>query len=229
MSIRGSRLIALLLLALANVACEGAPTAPADQQAAGVDAVDADDHAASLEHTTWPSAADPGPPFYARIEFTPPHFLIAGEWAVVPFFRDPSCIPENFNLLRLFDPPAVFGCPLVVSGFALWEEVGVAAPRVSVASGTDVPVWLIPADAALAAIEDDVLTIGELATLPGRLVGEATRFRELLHPTPFFGRGGHANPKLTIDARGTLEDGRDFRYRLTRVRGQVRSTAIDFR
>lgn len=229
MSIRDSRLIILPLLTLAAVACEGAPTAPVDQQAVGVDLVEAHGHAASLEHTTWPSAADPGPPFYARIEFTPPHFLFVDDWAVVPFFRDPSCIPESFNLLGLFDPPAAFGCPLAVSGFALWEEVGVAAPRVSAASGTGVPVWLIPADAALAAIEDDVLTIGELAALPGHLVGEATRFRELLHPTPFFGQGGHPNPKLVIDAQGVLEDGRDFRYRLTRVRGQVRSTGIDFR
>jgi hypothetical protein len=71
--------------------------------------------------------------------------------------------------------------------------------------GSAVPFWFVPADAVLEAMEDGVLTIAELAALPGRITGTATRFNEELHPHPLppaLGGGGHPNPKLVQSARG---------------------------
>lgn len=219
-------------LTLVLVACEHGATAPVDTRAAEEAAAAAPAaSSAGLVRSTFPSAQDPGPPFYARIEPHPPPFFIVDGWAVVQFYRDPTCIRANFNLLAFFDPPAAFGCPLVVKGFALWRgEPLVGAPKIAVSHGSGaVPFWFIPADAALAAVEDGVLTIGELAALPGRIAGHAAHFKERLHPTPApVGGGGHPNQLLVQDARGTLEDGRGFQYHLTKVKGEVKTIRLRF-
>jgi hypothetical protein len=174
-----------------------------------------------LVRTTWPSANDPGLPYYARIE-AQQIFAVDG-WAVIPFYRDPACIPANFNLLAFFDVPAAFGCPLTVQGFNLWHgEPFADAPKIIQVQGMGaVPFWFIPAGAVLDAVADDVLTIGELAALPGRIVGYASQFHETLHPT-----GGHPNPKIIQTAHGTLEDGRRFQFHITLTGGVVRSTRL---
>ena len=60
-------------------------------------------------------------PFYAR--------LVRGEiyhtddWAAIVFYRPPTCIPANFNLLDFFDIPGAFECnPPTTDGFAIWEH-----------------------------------------------------------------------------------------------------------
>lgn len=85
-----------------------------------------------LIRTTWPSADDPGVPFYARIEPVPPHAPTDGEWAAIVFYRDPGCQPlQGFNLLDFLDPPVAFGCPLTVEGFSLWlGEPFIGAPKI---------------------------------------------------------------------------------------------------
>ena len=218
-----SRATLLLIGALALPACQGA------DEAAGPNDHDTPDHVAVGEdagtpplaavRSEWPSAEDPGNPYYARIAPEPPHIYEDGEWAVFVFYRDPGCVRPDFNLLDFFDPPAAFGCASMVSGQSIWaEEIGVGAPRQVTMSGNGaVPVWLAPAAAARGAVADGMLTIGELEGLPGLLKGEASGFREVLMPhplPPFLGGGGHPNPKLTLVARGTLEDGRSFRYQL---------------
>ena len=65
------------------------------------------------------------PPFYARIERDPagrPNVLNDGEWAVIPFYREPGCVPADFNLLNLFDAPRAFACALAVDGFEVWAD-----------------------------------------------------------------------------------------------------------
>ena len=74
-----------------------------------------------LVRTDWPSAEDPGPPFYARIDDVAHFVFHDGEWAAILFYRDPSCIPANFNLLQFFDPPAAFGCAPITQGYSLWQ------------------------------------------------------------------------------------------------------------
>lgn len=188
----------------------------------------------ALVRTEWPSAEDPGPPFYARVEPIPPFIYSDGEWVAFVFYRDPSCIPESFNLLMFFDAPAAFGCPLAVSGSSLWEvEPFSGAPKISTMQGTGaVPVWFAPLEAVDPARQDGILTIGELAGLNGLLAGSAVQFQETLHPHPLppeLGGGGHPNPKIVIDAHGVLEDGRSFNLHITQVGEEIKAIQIQFR
>lgn len=189
---------------------------------------------AGLVRTTWPSAEDPGPPFYARIEPAPPHVFSDGEWAAIVFYRDPDCVPADFNLLFFFDPPTAFGCALTVEGASLWQGAPFnGAPKIVTSSGSGaVPVWFVPVSAIDPALQDGVLTIGELAGLEGLLVGHAYHFNETLHPHPLppeLGGGGHPNPKLILNAHGSLEDGRRFKLHITTVNDEVRAIQIQFR
>lgn len=60
-----------------------------------------------------------GPPFYARIEATP---IKTHTWAAIPFYRDPTCVLDNINLLSFFDIPGALSCALTVEGFVTWEK-----------------------------------------------------------------------------------------------------------
>jgi hypothetical protein len=187
-----------------------------------------------LVRSTWPSADDPGAPFYARIEPAPPFVHADGGWAVIPFYRDPDCllaVRPDFNLLHFFDAPAAFACPMTVHGHSLWHGgVGMGAPHTVISHGTGaVPVWFVPESVIGQAMADGDLTIVELAALPGLRVGHASHFNEMLHPhslPPALGGGGHPVPKLVLNARGTLEDGGAFSVHLTVVADETRSIQI---
>ena len=182
--------------------------------------------AQALVSSDWPSAANPGVPAYARIEVSPPHVYSDGATAVIVFYRDPSCVPAEFNLLTFYDAPAAFGCPLRVAGSSMWQgAVSSDPPKQSTARGTAVPVWLAPAAAIEAAIADGTLTMGELQDVEGLVRGTAARFHEVLQP----GGGGHPLWKLVLGATGTLEDGRAFSVHLTSVDGDVKSIRIEVR
>lgn len=182
-----------------------------------------------LVRTEFPSAEDPGFPFYARINNFSPHVLDNGEWAAIYFYRDPNCVPADFNLLTFFDF-AAFGCPLQVEGFDLWEVEPLSGPpKIAISSGTGaVPVWFVPVGVLNRAIQDGVLTIGELAGLEGLLVGTADHFNEMHHPTPELGIGGHPNPKIIMNAHGQLEDGRRFDLHITWLIGELQVVRIQF-
>lgn len=140
------------------------------------------------------------------------------EWAAIPFYRPPSCVRPDFNLLLFFDVPAVFGCqPLTVEMWTIWENgLGIdAAPIQLRASGLGaVPVWFVRWPDLQAAMSDFTLTIDELAAIPSLLVGSADYYSETIHPTQA------ANvPFLQFVASGTLEDGREFHVAATRSGG----------
>jgi hypothetical protein len=193
--------------------------------------VTADD---GLVQTNWPSAEDPGLPYYAWIEPAPPHVFDDGEWAAIVFYRDPACVPAGFNLLQFFDVPAAFGCPHLVQGTHLWHgEPFNGSPKIATSSGAAI-VWFVPAAVIAQAIQDGELTIGKLAGLEGLLVGQAQQFNEVLHPHPLppeMGGGGHPNPKLVQNAQGQLEDGRRFNLHITHLKDTegVESVQIRFR
>ena len=186
-----------------------------------------------LVHTDWPSADDPGPPFYARTDHVPPFVFNDGEWAAVVFYRDPNCIPASFNLIQFFDPPAAFGCQLTVQGYSLWQEALTGAPKIAKSSGAgSVPVWFAPVEEVNQVIQDGDLTIDELEGLAGLLIGYADQFDETIQPHPLppeMGGGGHPNPKVIVDAKGQLEDGRQFNLHIMQVRDEVKVIQIQFR
>lgn len=185
-----------------------------------------------LTRTTWPSVEDPGVPFYARVEGT--NVVHDGEWAAIVFYRDPGCVPGEFNLLDFFDAPVAFGCSLTVEGSSLWlGEPFVGAPKIAKVRGTGaVPVWFAPFSSFEAATQDGVLTVEELAGLEGLIMGTASRFGETLHPHPLppeLGGGGHNVPKITLTAHGQLDDGRAFSLAFTEVNDETRAVEIAFR
>src|SRR5947209_4807638 len=71
----------------------------------------------SAVHTTFPPP--PNAIFYARLG-PGPHVLNDGQWAVIPFYASPGCVPAAFNLLNFFDFQSV--CPLTVHGLAIWKN-----------------------------------------------------------------------------------------------------------
>lgn len=185
-----------------------------------------------LVRTDWPSAEDPGPPFYARTDHVPPFVFNDGEWAAIVFYREPSCVPVDFNLVQFFDPPAAFGCALTTQGYSLWQEALTGAPKIVKTSGGAVPVWFAPVDEVNQVTQDGDLLIGELEGLDGLLVGYADQFEETLQPHPLppeLGGGGHPNPKVIVEAKGQLEDGRQFNLHFTQVQDEVKAIQIQFR
>lgn len=190
--------------------------------------------AGQLIRSTWPTADDPGMPFYTRIEPAPPHAYIDDGWAAIVFYRKPSCVPAEFDLLQFFDAPAAFGCPHTVQGHSLWHgAIGSGAPQLVVARASGpVPVWFVPEDAMVQALSDGALTMEELEALPGLVTGLADTFQETHHPHPLppeMGGGGHPVPKLVLDARGELDDGQRFSLHITRADDVPRVVRIRIR
>jgi hypothetical protein len=204
--VRSIMLVAGLALAAGAAACTEA-TLPTGAEAAG------DGVGGGQLYRVEPSMF----PFYSRTE--PPADVggfgyQADGWAAIVFYRDPACVPADFNLFDFYDFafPRVFFCDPTVSGFSLHHEpLGVTPPKQSNLSGSAVPIWFVPSDGAFAdAVAAGQLTIGELEAMPGLVKGTASHFREINHTV-----GSHPRTKIVISARGTLEDGRRFDYDVT--------------
>jgi len=166
-------------------------------------------------------------PFYARFERGLIH--TDGEWAAIAFYRPPSCVPDDFNLLDFFDAPAAFGCNApepYLDGFGIFRGGPFDPPiqsRLQLVRGRTMPVWFVRWSELAAAIDDDVLTIGELEALPSLLQGGATFYAETLHPLEA------AQETMTeIVAFGFLPDGRTFTYQATETHSALRHVEIDF-
>jgi hypothetical protein len=185
---------------------------------------------ASAQVRTEIPTEDPGPPFYARVERQAVHTDIVphtDEWAAVVFYRDPACVPADFNLMDLFHVPNAFFCGLTIDGFEIWRNGPPPidfAPMMAEFRGLgSVPIWFVSWPELQAAVADDTLTITELAAMDSLVVGTATNFHETLHPTD-----GARNPSLIMTAKGTLSDGRTFRLQHSGNRGGIQ-TNISFK
>jgi hypothetical protein len=165
----------------------------------------------------------PSGPFYARLERGLVHQT--DEWVAIAFYREPTCVRANFNLLNFLDLaniPAIFACPLTVHGFELWDAPTDPAPKQSKLSGNGaVPVWFVSVADYQAALPGVTLT--ELLAMPSLMQGVATSFEETLHPS-----GGARQAMLEIVASGFLPDGREFRYVAVEARGKLRLVWIEF-
>jgi hypothetical protein len=172
---------------------------------------------------------DNEPPFYSRIsgfEFIGSEGVFrTEEWAAIVFYRDPGCVPGDFNLLEFFDftpafpdgPPRPFLCPLTVEGFEIWPAPpgpGVAPIQTKSWGLGAVPVWFVSWPEMQSILADRVVTVGELESAATLLKGDAHFFTETLHP-PATGplteaaQVGH----ITINASGELDDGRQFEFK----------------
>lgn len=158
-----------------------------------------------------------GPPFYARLEF--PHVDPAlipndGQWAAMVMYRQRDCIPDDFNLLEIFDVPAAFGCPLNnLTGYEVYENApGVdPAPIHSRLTGAgSVPVWFVHLAAFEQAAADGVITIADFEAMPSLRIASADFYDELLRPS-------QSNPAgfIHITARGSFDNGDRFRLTYT--------------
>lgn len=166
-------------------------------------------HAAANVNLAFPEET-PGPPFYARAIAPVPEGV---DWVPIVFYRDPNCVPADFNLVSFFDIPRSFGCALTVEGFEIWENgPGQDPAPVEVKSSGlgDVPIWFVGPAELDGALADGIVTIGELSALPSLIMGSAIRFQEVLHPSEAAKHG-----KLTITAAGSLSDGRTFRLHVS--------------
>lgn len=157
---------------------------------------------------------DPQIPMYADLSYS--YIPEDDGWVAIVFKRPPDCIRADFNLLVGFDVPAAFGCnPMTVSGHAIFgaesDYTSGVPPRQVQLTGSAVPVWLVPAAELHAAATDGMLTIGELAALPGLLRGTASTYHQATKNSAAAtgGRGAPSGSSSSM-ARGELEDGRTF-------------------
>ncbi len=129
------------------------------------------------------------------------------------FYRTPACVPADFNLLDVVDPPPrPFSCTLQIEGHANWRSLEDPSPADFVWHGTGaVPVWFVRLPELQAAVADDELTIGELAALPSLLMGSASFFLESARNSIVEQRGGNE----AVVASGSLADGRSFQLEFT--------------
>jgi hypothetical protein len=171
---------------------------------------------------------DNEPPFYARLagyEFVGNENVFrTDEWAAIVFYRQPYCVPGNFNLLSFFDfsllaIPQGSRCPLTVEGFEIWPAPpgpGIA-PIHTVSWGLGaVPVWFVAWSEMQALLADRIVTVAELESASTLRKGLADFYHETLHP-PAVGPITDAAQVglITIEASGFLEAGAQFQFHAT--------------
>ncbi len=171
-----------------------------------------------------------GVPAYARIERLPDGEVLIhtdGEWAAITFYRDPACVPADFNLLDFFDAPRAFGCTMTVEGFEIWRNgpgAGDTSPIQTVSYGLGaVPIWFVELGELQDAVGDGVLTMSELGSLPSLKKGSAMFFKETLHPFQ-----SAQQTKTQIAALGTLDTGDSFFFQAEETHNQIKHVKIMF-
>jgi hypothetical protein len=208
-------LFALLLLLLAACGQNGGTAeSPAVENPDATESVAGEDSPTQENESGEPirMEANGEVPFYAR--FGENETFSNGEWTAIVFYRSPDCIPADFNLNQFFhfpgeSGPGAFGCaPPTTTSIELWANGPETDPAPLVAEMIGrgaVPVWFFTQAEIETALADGVVTIGELAALPSRLVGTAASYMELLHPSQ-----SNAQSLIQFTAEGALEDGRSF-------------------
>lgn len=163
----------------------------------------------------WEPGIGYGGPFYARIE--PGWTIHTDEWAAISFYRNPDCVPEDFNLLDFFDPNAL-GCESFVAGFEVWKngpDTDDLAPiQLSLKAAGPVHVYFAPWSVMQVAIGDGILMMPELESLEGVRIGIATFYTETLHASGMEGTGGAQQYMEEIVAKGYIETDSSIQFEL---------------
>jgi hypothetical protein len=164
------------------------------------------------------------PPFYARIGQGhggpgSEEIYHNDQWAAIPFYRDPSTVPQDFNLLNFFDFRLWTGevvSPLRVEGFEIWDVFPpppappVTGPLAVKTNGLGaMPIWFVSWPELKQAVADGRLTVPDLTSMQLQK-GTADFYTENLYPLTE--AGGSEVPGFIAFADGQLEDGRRFRF-----------------
>lgn len=158
----------------------------------------------------------PGVPAYARLELLVPNFDVPNNnrWAAIVFYRDPACVPHDFNLGQFFHPPGpagpgAYGCPLLVEGHEIWNAEpapGVSPIYVRTRNAVpNLPIWFVAWDELQPILESGQVFIGDITALPSLVRGSASWYEEALYPN-----GAAEIPGITLRSEGKLEDGGKF-------------------
>lgn len=158
----------------------------------------------------------PGIPAYARLELLIPDFDVPNndDWAAIVFYRNPDCIPLDFDLGQFFhfpgpEGPGAFGCELLIEGTEFWatgpEEESAPVYVRSRSAVPDLPVWFVAWSELNELFDAGMVYIDEVEALPSLIRGRAFWFEESLHPN-----GTAPDPAISLAARGQLETGGRF-------------------
>ncbi|WP_376697141.1 hypothetical protein [Wenzhouxiangella sp. EGI_FJ10305] len=158
----------------------------------------------------------PGIPAYARLELLIPDFDVPhdDDWAAIVFYRNPECVPLDFDLGQFFhfpgpDGPGAFGCQLLIEGSELWtngpeEDLAPVYAR-SRSAVPGLPIWFVAWPELSELFDAGTVYIDEIEALPSLIRGQAWWFEESLHPN-----GSAPDPAISLNARGRLESGGRF-------------------
>lgn len=164
---------------------------------------------------------DPGIPIYSRVGPILNQFFIAEDRLVIPFYRNPDCIRDDFNFLNYYDPPAAFGCDLTVEGKFVIEQDAEQGqfPIMVHTNGVQVPIWIVEWSEFQALMENESVTLPEIEAL-NPVKGVAQQFEEYLSPRI-------DEHEVIIEASGIVtETGRDFSFSLTHRADQIESIVL---
>lgn len=189
-----------LLLAITFIGCkkdEETPSEPSEFELA-TETFEQLTHDPAYTVVSFPQQ-DPGFPLYARVTPISNQFLVADGKLIIPFFRNPDCIPPEFNLLDFFNPPEAFGCELTLSGRFVIENENPPDifPFMAHSSGSAVPFWIVDWESFQTQIQDGSITIAELEAL-NPVKATATQFDEYLWPRL-------DDHKVVIEAEGIID------------------------
>lgn len=126
-------------------------------------------------------------PAYARFTTVSDLGFTDRVWFVIPFYRDPACVPRNFNLLEFFDRPRAWECddiiPPYIEGFVIRSEPPPAPPEIFHADGLEgMPIWFVGFDELQQVAEKNrgEITIRDLEKMDTLRVGVADYYLEEL-------------------------------------------------
>jgi hypothetical protein len=165
---------------------------------------------------------DPGIPIYARVGPILNQFFVADGQLIIPFYRDPECIRDDFDFLTYYDPPAAFGCELTVNGkFVIEEDAEQGTfPIMAHTEGNQVPVWIIDWPGFQALMERESVAITDLEAL-NPIKAVAHQYEEYLSPR----MNEH---EVIIEATGTVQaTGEAFTFSLTHRGDQIESITLN--
>lgn len=164
---------------------------------------------------------DPGIPIYARVGPILDQFFVTDGMLVIPFYRNPDCIRDDFNFLTYYDPPAAFGCELTVEGKFVIEsdaEQG-SFPIMAHTEGIQVPVWIVNWSEFQTLIESESITLPDIEAL-NPMKGVAQQYEEYLSPR----MNEH---EVIIEATGILSDNdQQFVFSVTHRGDQIEKISL---